>query len=276
MPGEIRIGTSGWHYKHWRGPFYPDDLPSSRMLEFYIQHFDTVEINNSFYKLPAADTFASWRDATPKGFLFTVKASRFLTHMKKLKDPEQGLGNLLPRVEVLKRKLGPILFQLPPFWNLDLDRLAAFLEALPPNHRYAFEFRHSGWHQPLVYELLARHNAAFCIYELAGFRSPVEVTANFAYVRLHGPEGAYGGRYDTAALLNWSRQIREWRKKLKAIYVYFDNDQEGFAALNALELKAMAGEAPTADVALLRAQVKDGKRQKPPKRSAGHRPRKIG
>jgi len=272
MPCEFRIGTSGWHYGHWRGPFYPRDLPAARMLDFYARRFDSVEINNSFYRLPTAETFAAWRDAAPPGFLFAVKASRYLTHMKKLKEPEQGLERLLPRVEVLRKKLGPVLFQLPPFWDLNLDRLAAFLDALPRTHRYAFEFRHPAWHQAPVYELLARHNAAYCIYELAGFRSPVQVTAGFAYVRLHGPEGKYAGRYSPAALRFWARHIEEWRQRLKAVYVYFDNDQAGYAAPNAAELKAMAGEAPAADVAPLHGPATGGKRQKPPPTSAGHRP----
>jgi uncharacterized protein YecE (DUF72 family) len=235
---EVRIGTSGWHYKHWHGPFYPVDLPASRMLAFYLDHFDSVEINNSFYRLPLASTFESWgRQATP-GFCFAVKASRYLTHMKKLKDPQAGLQRFLPLVELLGNKLGPILFQLPPRWSCNAPRLAEFLRALPPQHRYSFELRDPSWHCPEIYELLARYNAAFCIYELAGFKSPTRLTADFTYVRLHGPAiKAYQGSYDSAALTMWRDRIWKWQSELKAVYVYFDNDQSGYAVQNALQLQ---------------------------------------
>jgi uncharacterized protein YecE (DUF72 family) len=236
--GDVRIGTSGWHYKHWHGPFYPIDLPSSRMLAFYLDRLDTVEINNSFYRLPLASTFETWRRQTPLDFCFAVKASRYLTHMKKLRDPEAALQRFLPLVELLGDKLGPILFQLPPHWSCDVARLAQFLRALPRRHRYSFEFRDPTWHCQEIYELLERHNAAFCMYELAGFRSPIRVTADFAYVRLHGPATkAYQGSYDAAGLNIWRNRIWKWQSELKAIYVYFDNDQSGYAVQNALELK---------------------------------------
>ncbi len=237
MSANLRIGTSGWHYKHWCGPFYEQKLPASRMLACYYEHFDTVEINNSFYKLPNVSTFESWREATPRRFCFAVKASRFITHMKKLSDPESALENLLPRAEVLKEKLGPILFQLPPHWGVNLERLEAFLEALPRRHRYAFEFREPSWHTERVYELLKRHNAAFCIYELSGFRSPETITADWTYVRLHGPGGPYQGSYDDDALHAWARKLHRWQSELDRIYVYFDNDQAAYAAKNALALK---------------------------------------
>src|ERR671925_61276 len=149
---EFRIGTSGWHYKHWKGPFYPEDLPASKMLAFYLRHFDAVEINNSFYRLPSIEAFASWREQTPPNFCFAVKASRFITHNKKLKDPENALHNFLPRAEVLEPKL----------------------DLLPKHHRYAFEFREQSWICDAVLTTLRRHNAAFCIYELAGYHSPFQ------------------------------------------------------------------------------------------------------
>ena len=239
MTGKIHIGTSGWHYKHWRGPFYPADLREPDMLRFYVQQFDTVEINNSFYRLPDVTALQNWRDVTPVKFCFAVKASRYLTHMKKLKDPKPGLQKFFRRVEMLGRKLGPILFQLPPGWQCNFDRLASFLTALPRKHRCAFEFRNSSWHNQAIYELLRRHNAAFCVYELAGFQSPIEITADFAYIRLHGPGGAYQGRYTEKRLGGWAGDIRHWRRRLKDIYVYFDNDLHGYAAHNALELKKM-------------------------------------
>jgi uncharacterized protein YecE (DUF72 family) len=237
MRGEVRIGTSGWQYRHWKGNFYDAKLPASRMLASYLRHFNTVELNNSFYKLPSAEAFENWRACTPEGFLFAVKASRFITHMKKLKDPENALNNLLPRAEKLAGKLGPILFQLPPGWKVDFERLQDFLQALPRTHRYAFEFRELSWHSDAVLQLLHDHNAAFCIFDLAGFQSPMEVTANFAYVRLHGPGGKYQGSYSGDALEGWARRIARWRQRLSAVYVYFDNDQAGYAAANALQLR---------------------------------------
>jgi len=239
MRAEIRIGTSGWHYKHWVGNFYPQKFPASKMLAFYQERFDTVELNNSFYRLPKLETFQCWRDATPPDFLFAVKASRFITHMKKLKDPENALENFIPREESLGEKLGPILFQLPPHWPVNLERLEAFLEVLTPSHRYTFEFRDPSWHDPAVYRALGRHNAAFCLYELDGFEAPYQLTADFVYVRLHGPGRKYQGDYTSKQLRAWARRIGRWRDTVKAIYVYFDNDQAGYAAKNATELKAM-------------------------------------
>ena len=236
---DIRIGTSGWHYKRWLGNFYPPRTPASKMLGYYFERFDTVELNNSFYHLPNRPALESWRDSTPAGFCFAVKGSRFLTHMKKLKDPEQGLKRFFDAVEILGEKLGPILFQLPPNWELDLERLRIFVECLPKEHRYAFEFRNASWSVERTYELLARHNIAYCIFDLAGVQSPVEVTANLAYVRLHGPGGKYQGSYSEETLQEWATRIRKWRRKLKAVYVYFDNDQAGYAAANALMLKTL-------------------------------------
>lgn len=237
--GRLFIGTSGWHYKHWLGTFYPEKTPAAKMLAYYTQLFDTVELNNSFYHLPKPAALATWRDSTPANFCFSAKGSRFLTHMKKLKDAEVGLARFLESVEILEAKLGPILFQLPPQWEWNQDRLESFLQILPRYHRYAFEFRNPTWFQPAVYRLLASYDAAHCAYHLAGFESPLEVTADFAYVRLHGPGGKYQGSYSEAALVGWSIRIREWTRQLKAVYVYFDNDDSGYAAANALRLKAL-------------------------------------
>lgn len=236
MAADLRIGTSGWHYAHWRGPFYPDDLPSARWLEYYARRFRTVEINNTFYRLPSASTLDAWRRTAPRGFCFAVKASRLITHLKKLKDPEKTVTGFLERIERLGDELGPVLFQLPPRWDCDVERLAAFLAALPSRHRYAFELRDPRWHTPTVYRLLERAGAAFCAYDLAGFHSPVVVTTDFAYVRLHGPGGAYHGSYSRAALRTWARRIGAW-SSLAAVFVYFDNDEAGYAVRNAATLR---------------------------------------
>jgi len=240
MASQIRVGTSGFHYKHWHGPFYPPGTPPRKMLDFYISRFDTVELNNSFYRLPSEAAFDVWRTSTPANFLFAVKASRYLTHRKKLKDPESAMNMLLPRVVHLGTKLGPILFQLPPRWQVNRDRLQELLQVLPATFRYVFEFRGQTWITPEINELLCRFRAAFCIYELAGYRLPSIVTTDFAYVRLHGPGmGKYQGSYDDRTLRQWCCQILEWTKTLNAVYVYFDNDQAGYAAQNAMTLKRM-------------------------------------
>src|SRR5437763_5877362 len=206
----VRVGTSGWHYNHWRGPFYDTTTTGAQMLAHYVRQFDTVELNNSFYRLPSEEAFEAWRDSTPDDFLFAVKASRFITHNKKLKDPQAALENIIPRAEILGRKLGPILFQLPPRWHVNPDRLDSFLEMLPARHCYAFELRDPTWHIEPVYKLLRKYNAAFCIYELAGFQSPLEITADFTYVRLHGPAGKYQGNYSGEALRTWAKRIQKW------------------------------------------------------------------
>ena len=239
MECDIRIGTSGWHYRHWVGRFYPKGIPAKEMFAFYQQHFDTVELNNSFYRLPTPEAFDTWRNSSPSNFIFAVKGSRFVTHNKKLKDPEQPLKNLLPRAERLGNKLGPILWQLPPKWRRNVERLEEFLHALPKKHRYAFEFREPSWHHESVHEVLRRHNAAYCIYELAGFSTEPLVTADFTYVRLHGPGGKYQGSYSDAKLRDWADRVRQWSKTLRAVYVYFDNDQAGYAPRNALTLRQM-------------------------------------
>src|SRR5256885_16826270 len=155
---DICIGTSGFHYQHWRGPFYPKETLPAKMLEYYARHFNTVELNNTFYCLPPVSAFQGWREATPDNFVFAVKASRFLTHNKKLKDPENALENLLPRAAHLRQKLGPLLFQLPPKWRLNLDRLANLLAVLPRDLRYAFEFRETSWMIPEVDQILRQYN----------------------------------------------------------------------------------------------------------------------
>ncbi len=240
MNCDIRIGTSGFHYRHWVGPFYPPKTSTAKMLEYYVQHFDTLELNNSFYRLPTIEAFECWRDSTPKNFVFAVKASRFITHNKKLKDPENALENLLPRAEHLGKKLGPILFQLPPRWKVNAERLINLLQILPREHRYTFEFRELSWLTLGICRILRKFNAAFCIYELAGYQSPLEITADFSYIRLHGPEsGKYQGSYSKKRLSEWAHWIEQQAKSLKAIYVYFDNDQAGYAAQNALTLRRM-------------------------------------
>ncbi len=233
----IRVGTSGWHYQHWKGPFYPETIKSGELLRFYAARFPTSEINNSFYKLPTSDTLQQWREAVNSDFCFSVKASRYITHMKKLKDPDQTLAKFFKVVETLDGKLGPILFQLPPNWTCNLDRLNAFLEALPSEgYQYAFEFRDSSWFNEDVYKILELAGAAFCIYDMGGKTSPKEITADFVYVRLHGPDEKYEGKYPVQTLAGWAGAFSAWSRQGKQVYCYFDNDENGYAAQDALRL----------------------------------------
>jgi uncharacterized protein YecE (DUF72 family) len=240
--GQIHIGTSGWHYAHWRGPYYPKDIADREMLPYYARSFRAAEINNSFYRLPEKRTFISWREAVPEGFLFAVKASRYITHMKKLKDPEQPLELFIERVSSLEDKLGPILFQLPPRWKCNIERLRAFLDVLGNDCRSAFEFRDPSWFHDGVYQALEQAGAAFCIYDLDGTLSPKIVTGPFVYVRLHGPDGPYRGRYSDQALAGWAGAFAEWVRQGREIFCFFDNDEAGYAVRNALRLQEMASD----------------------------------
>lgn len=235
----FRIGTSGWHYKHWRGIFYPPDLPPTAWLSYYAAEFGTVEINNSFYRLPSEATFEAWRDQAPPGFLFAVKASRFLTHMKKLKDAEEPLGNILGRARLLGAHLGPILYQLPPYWGRDLTRLEAFLRLLPPDLEHVFEFRDPSWLVAETFELLRRYGAGLCIYDLPGYTSPLQVTAPFAYIRFHSSTDLYGGEYGEERLRPWAERIRTLGAQAETIYIYFNNDAFGYAVSDARILRRL-------------------------------------
>ncbi len=239
----IRIGTSGWSYAHWRGPFYPAEVPHDAWLRYYAERLASVEINASFYRLPSADTVRAWARQVPAGFAFAFKASRYLTHMKKLRPAPEGVARMLACAELLGPRLGPILFQLPPHWRANAARLEDFLEALPKQHRYAFELRDESWWRDEIYEILERHDAATVWFDLEKRRSPVVDTASFRYVRWHGPgDEAYTGRYGRNRLRPLARHAREWRKKEQDVYVYFDNDEAGHAPADALALRDMLEE----------------------------------
>jgi uncharacterized protein YecE (DUF72 family) len=235
--GRCFIGTSGWSYRHWRGPFYPSAMgKGSAQLDFYALRFDTVEVNGTFYRLIEVETLRRWREQTPPGFVFACKGSRFLTHMKRLKDTEQGPARFFERVDALEDKLGPVVFQLPGRFKPDRERLAAFIAALPARHRYAFEFRDPAWFEPGILNLLKQQGVALCLYEFAGREAPLEVTAEFVYIRLHGPDGPYQGSYDDAALRTWAQRIGAWTSAGRDVYCYFDNDENAFAPQNASQL----------------------------------------
>jgi uncharacterized protein YecE (DUF72 family) len=234
--GKIHIGTSGWNYKHWKDLFYPPGTKDKDQFAYYCRKFSTVELNNSFYMLPSAANFTSWRKKSPENFIFSVKANRYITHMKKLKPDAGSRHKFFSHAGKLNGKLGPVLFQLPPKWQINAERLADFLHTLPKEHLYTFEFRDHSWYEEEVYELLRRYNCAFCIYELNRHQSPMEETADFIYIRLHGPGKKYQGSYSDKVLKEWADRCKRWQKKGKDVYLYFDNDQKGYAAFNAEKL----------------------------------------
>lgn len=239
MKGEFRIGTSGWHYPHWRGPVYPENLPASDWLAWYAERFTAVEVNNTFYRLPQSSVVTAWRRETPDQFVFACKASRFITHMKKLKEPVASTRRFFGSIMGLGPKMGPILFQVPPRFRPDTARLEAFLRALPRRRSYAFEFRDPRWHTDAVCDVLSAHGAAFCLFDLAGFQTPPLVTSSLIYIRLHGPGGAYAGSYGDRALSFWAKRISGWSEQGHVIHCYFDNDDCGFAFHNARTLCRM-------------------------------------
>jgi uncharacterized protein YecE (DUF72 family) len=240
MPTQrVHVGTSGWSYDHWQGLFYPQGLAASQRLAYYQRNFRTVEINSSFYSLPSRATLRHWYQSVADDFVFAVKASRYITHMKKLRDSQRAIKEFLSRVEALDDKLGPILFQLPPRWHINAERLAAFLNVLPRDYRYAIEFRDPSWFSPQIYELLAKNAVAFCIFDLDRKLSPMQVTTDFTYIRLHGPKGPYQGRYDDRTLHIWADSIEQWRSEGREVYCYFDNDEAAYAVRDATRLEEM-------------------------------------
>jgi uncharacterized protein YecE (DUF72 family) len=234
----VRIGCSGWQYKHWRGDFYPAALSARRWLEYYATHFDTVEINNSFYRLPEADTFAEWRRRVPRSFVYAVKASRYLTHMKKLKEPGPPVALFFSRASKLGQRLGPVLYQLPPHWPRNPERLENFLRTLPRNRLHAIEFRDPTWYVDEVFDLLSRYRAALCLHDMAGSPTGRRLVGPFVYLRLHGPQ-RYAGRYSDHALESWAEWCANRSRQGVPVYAYFNNDAGGHAPRDALRLREL-------------------------------------
>ncbi len=234
------VGTSGWTYANWRGRFYPAGLGQRNWLAYYAERYRSVELNASFYHLPRPGVAEGWVERTPDDFLFAVKAWRAITHRRRLANCAEQLRVFIERIGGLAGKLGPILFQLPPRWDADPERLATFLAALPPDRRYAFEFRDDRWHRDDIYALLAAHKAAFCPFELADKTAPRVVTADFVYVRLHGREGRYVGLYRDDELADWAAWLRDRMAEGRDVHVYFDNtDRADDALRNAARLDEM-------------------------------------
>jgi uncharacterized protein YecE (DUF72 family) len=234
------IGTSGWSYSHWQGLFYPQELSKGRWLEFYMQHFDTVELNASFYRLPKKKTFENWRARTPKDFVFSVKMSRYVSHIKRLLDPEESLPRFFESVSALKEKCGPILIQLPPSMKFNEERVINFLEVLTQTHkgyRFTMECRNESWFLDQVYALLKQYGVALCLADTPKYPYVEEITSDFIYIRLHGHEQLYTSNYSDQQLEDWGMKIREWNQEGMDVYVYFDNDANAYAPRNALDLK---------------------------------------
>ncbi|MCW2692628.1 MAG: hypothetical protein JWM67_1232 [Mycobacterium sp.] len=239
----VYVGTSGWSYEHWKGVFYPPTVRPPQRLRYYAERFDTVELNTSFYRWPPVASFLAWRDQLPPDFQLTVKASRWLTHGRRLKDPDIWLGRMAPALQELGDRRGPLLVQLRPDHARDDARLEGFLERVPPWLRVAVEFRHPSWHTEEVFALLERYAAAYCVMSGADLPCVPRVTAPFAYVRLHGPDPGqlYGGSYSDAQLAGWADRIREWEADGRDVFAYFNNDGHGYAVHNAARLKQLLG-----------------------------------
>lgn len=240
--GQIRIGTSGWHYAHWVGIFYPEQMKPRNFFEFYRRYFDTVEMNNPFYRMPTAATVDGWRSAAPDDFVFAVKANRSITHTHKLRGVDNQLATYFEAIQRLGPTLGPILFQLPPRWRVNVERLQEFLVGLPRRMHYVLEFREPSWFNNEIYRLLRQHHAALCIHDMGGNLTPVQITAPLIYVRFHGRSGHYGGNYDDDSLNWWAAQMRRWSDEGHDVYGYFNNDVNGYAPRNAYQLRQLLGQ----------------------------------
>lgn len=235
--GHAYVGCSGWQYKHWRGDFYPADLPVSQWFDHYARRFDTVEINNSFYRLPERATFAAWSRRAPPRFTFAVKASRFLTHMKKLKDPEEPIERLFARMRALRPHLGPVLYQLPPGWKPDVDRFARFLALLPRDAQHVVEFREPAWYSSNILALMERHRVSMCLHDMPGSATGRDRVGPIVYVRFHGATSKYGGGYSADRLRGWAEWLNAQRDAGTNVYAYFNNDTGGHAPRDAVALR---------------------------------------
>lgn len=232
----IRVGTSGWNYQDWKGLFYPNNVSQKDWLAYYARSFPTVEINASFYHLPAEKTVQHWYEQVPEDFVFSVKASRYITHLKHLRDPESSLNLFLQRAELLREKLGPVLFQLPPRWHPDPKRLEQFVEKLPVSHRFVFEFRNAEWYEEEIISILDERGHALCIHDHREGASFQVNASGFSYIRLHGSLVNADGCYGENEIIEWTNRLKQLERTHDDIYCYFNNDWQGFAIHNAKAL----------------------------------------
>ena len=240
----IHIGTSGWSYDHWQGVLYPSGTSSLERLDAYARRFRTVEVNNTFYRWPRDEVFDVWRDRVPEGFVVSVKASRGLSQFRKLNDPGPWLERMEAGLSRLGKKRGVTLYQLPPHFPRNLDRLDGFLSVVPSGERAAVEFRRPSWDVEETFAVLERHGAAYCVMSGANLPCVLRATADFVFVRLHGPDRSrmYAGSYSEDDLRWWADRIGEWRSQGRDVYAYFNNDGYGHAVRNALRLRELVGE----------------------------------
>lgn len=231
MAGDVRIGCSGWSYPHWRKRFYPEKLPAREHFAFYAQHFSTVELNNSFYRQPPPERFLAWREQAPPGFVFAVKGSRYVTHIKRLAVEQPSIDLVVEPALGLGDKLGPILFQLQANFHADLERFGRFLGMLPKDLRFTIEFRHDSWLVPAVFEQLRTHRIALCIPDHPKMPKSFEITSDFTYIRMHLPPRGLG--YGERALQPWAHRVVEWRRAGLDVFLYFNNDMDGHAIKDA-------------------------------------------
>jgi uncharacterized protein YecE (DUF72 family) len=243
MP-KVHIGTSGWSYQSWRGPFFPEEIKVKDHLRFYASQFNSTELNGVFYRTPTIEAVRGWREQTPPDFLFAWKASKFITHWKRLTNSENSIALMVSRLKVLSPKAGPVLFQLPPRFKANRERLAAFLKLLPRCWPYAFEFRDKSWYEDDILDLLREHDISLCLSDHRDAPSPWEVTARHVYVRGHGPGGAYKDHYPDKTLRAWARDIAKWKRQRRTVFVYFDNDQKSAAPKDAQRLLTILGGNP--------------------------------
>lgn len=236
----FNIGTSGWSYSGWLGNFYPQKIKSNLILPYYASILDSVELNNSFYQIPKEKNVVNWVELTPPNFIFSCKANRHITHFQKLKDSTETVDKLLKAFSKFEEKLGPILFQFPPWWKIEIPTLKQFIYQLPKNYLYTFEFRNKSWFCEELYEVLDKNQMSLCFYDHKMYRSPEIVTSSFIYIRMHGPhEQAYQGAYEDLTLREYTDKFINWHKKGKTIYCYFDNDEKANAPKDAQRLNQL-------------------------------------
>jgi uncharacterized protein YecE (DUF72 family) len=235
--GRIWVGTSGWSYKSWRGSFFPRQVLLRHHLDYYATQFDTAELNGVFYRTPSLDAVRAWAETTPDNFTFAWKASKFITHWKRLSDRSRNsLALIEERLAILGAKAGPVLFQLPPHFEKNEDRLRSFIRLLARRRRYAFEFRHASWYDEDIFAILKKHHIALCLSDHEDAPAPWKRTADFIYVRGHGPQGNYKDAYSDVTLCRWATHLRAWRRAGYDVFVYFDNDQKSAAPFDAKRL----------------------------------------
>jgi uncharacterized protein YecE (DUF72 family) len=235
---KIHIGTSGFHYKDWKGAFYPEKINSKEWITYYAKHFSTVELNSTFYRTPSKESIKNWLNNTPKNFLFTIKVSRMITHFLRLKYTEEAMKNFLKIVKPFKRakKLACLLYQLPPNFKKNREVLEKFLKKIPKEQKNVFEFRHESWNDDETFQLLKEYNASYCIVSSDKYSTHLISTTENVYIRFHGPKDIYSSKYSDEELQEWAKKIKKFLQQKKEVFAYFNNDIHAHAVKNAKKL----------------------------------------